>query len=296
MKCDASAETMSFEQRGIDARDAGRHAEAECHFSNSVCEAPDRPLSWLGLALSQIDLDRPEDAIVSLRRAKELSPQSSVVTHLLDSLNGTAPARAPDGYVNWLFNTYAAGFDRHLARLGYQGPEMLRRITERAGWVADGSRNILDLGCGTGLSGLPFVPYASRLEGIDLSVGMLAQAQRRGIYAELYHGEIHAVLDTLPAAGHDTVIAGDTLIYIGDLSPLLGLVCDRLKPGGNFIFTVETGEDGFSLAQTGRYQHADDYLRSCAEGRFEIADRIDGVIRIEAGRFTPARAYRLTKI
>ncbi|MEK9969798.1 MAG: methyltransferase domain-containing protein [Ferrovibrio sp.] len=284
------------EQRGIRARDAGQHAEAEGHFAMAVLHAPDRSLSWLGLALSQIDLNRPDEAVTSLRRAQELSPQSAVVSHLIDSLNGNATTRAPDGYVNWLFNTYAPGFDKHLARLGYQGPGMLHQLAQRAGWTADGSRSLLDLGCGTGLSGLPFKPYASRLEGIDLSLSMLAQADRRGIYDELRHGEIHAVLGEMPVAGYDAVIAGDTLIYIGNLSELFRLVADRLKAGGSFLFTVETGSEGFSLASTGRYQQSDAYLRSCAEGLFEVADRIDAMIRVEAGQFTPARAYRFTKI
>lgn len=296
MDHDRSATAISAEQRGILAREAGQHAEAEGHFAHAVLHAPDRPLSWLGLALSQIDLNRPDEAVTSLRRAQKLSPQSGVISHLIDSLIGNTTTRAPDSYVNWLFSTYAPGFEKHLARLGYQGPNMLLQLAQRAGWAADGSRSILDLGCGTGLSGQPFTPYASRLEGIDLSLGMLGQAQRRGIYADLHHGEIHAVLGAMSAAGHDAVIAGDTLIYIGDVSELFRLVADHLKPGGSFLFTVETGSEAFSLSSTGRYQHSDAYLTSCSEGLFEVADRIDAMIRVEAGQFTPARAYRLTRL
>jgi len=295
MKHERSFDAIRLEQRGIHARDAGNHAEAQDHFTQAVAHDPTRPLSWLGLALSQIDLKRPEAAVASLRRAQELSPQSGVVAHLLDSLSGHTSSRAPDTYVSWLFNTYADGFDLHLARLGYQGPAMLHRLAVRAGWSADGSHSILDLGCGTGLSGQPFLPYAARLDGVDLSAGMLEQAQRRGIYADLHHGEVHALLRSLPAGSRDMVIAGDTLIYVGDLSELFRLVAEHLKPGGSFLFTVETGEHSFTLAPTGRYQHSDDYLQTCADGLFDFADRIEGTIRIEAGRFTPARAYRFTR-
>lgn len=295
MKHERTFDAIRFEQRGIHARDAGNHAEAEGHFTQAVTHDPDRPLSWLGLALSQIDLKRPQDAVTSLRRAQELSPQSGVVAHLLDSLSGHTSTRAPDTYVSWLFNTYAEGFDTHLARLGYQGPVMLHSLVQRAGWVADGSRSILDLGCGTGLSGLPFAPYAAKLTGVDLSAGMLEQAQRRGIYTELHRGEIHTALRDLPAGSHDTVIAGDTLIYVGDLSDMFRLTAGHLPPGGSFLFTVETGEQDFTLAPTGRFQHSDSYLQACASNLFDFADRIDGVIRIESGRFTPARAYRFTR-
>ena len=295
MKHERTFDAIRFEQRGIHARDAGNHAEAEDHFAQAVTHDPARPLSWLGLALSQIDLKRPEAALVSLRRAQELSPQSGVVVHLLDSLSGHTSARAPDTYVSWLFNTYAEGFDLHLARLGYQGPAMLHRLAIRAGWTADGSQNILDLGCGTGLSGQPFLSYAAQLDGVDLSAGMLEQARRRGIYTDLHHDEVHTLLRSLPAGSRDLVIACDTLIYVGDLAELFRLVAEHLKPGGSFLFTVETGEQGFTLAPTGRYQHSDDYLQSCTDGLFDFADRIDGTIRIESGRFTPARAYRFTR-
>lgn len=295
MKHERAFDAIRCEQRGIHARDAGNHAEAEEHFTQAVTHDPARPLSWLGLALSQIDLKRPDAALQSLRRARELSPQSGVVAHLLDSLSGRTSARAPDTYVSWLFNTYADGFDLHLARLGYQGPAMLHRLAIRAGWVADGSHSILDLGCGTGLSGLPFLSYAARLDGIDLSTGMLEQARRRGIYTDLHHGEAHAVLRGLPAGDRDMVIAADTLIYIGDVAELFRLVAAHLKPGGSFLFTVETGQQGFTLAPTGRYQHSDDYLQGCADGLFDFADRIDGTIRVEAGRLMPARAYRFTR-
>lgn len=295
MKHERAFDAIRYEQRGIHARDAGHHAEAEEHFTQAVAQDPARPLSWLGLALSQIDLKRPGAALQSLRRAQELSPQSGVVAHLLASLSGQTSARAPDTYVSWLFNTYAEGFDQHLTRLGYQGPAMLHRLAIRAGWTADGSRSILDLGCGTGLSGLPFLSYAAQLDGVDLSTGMLEHARRRGIYTDLHHGEAHAVLRDLPGGSRDMVIAADMLIYIGDVAELFRLVATHLKPGGSFLFTVETGERDFTLAPTGRYQHSDDYLQGCASGLFDFADRIEGTIRVEAGRLMPARAYRFTR-
>src|SRR3546814_9168583 len=118
--------------------------------------------------------------------------------------------------------------------------------------LPDRRRDILDLGCGTGLSGLPFRPYARRLEGIDLAPAMIEQSQRRGIYDSLHQGEIHAVLAALPDASFDLVLAADTLIYIGDIDALTGAVARILKPGGSFLFTVETGApgSGFRLTRT----------------------------------------------
>jgi predicted TPR repeat methyltransferase len=289
------SDSVAWEQRGIRAREAGRHTEAEACFAKAVAQ-DERPLSWLGLALSQIDLQRNDDAVTSLLRARALSPKSGVIAHLIDSLSGHAPRRAPDTYVNWLFSSYAGRFDNHLARLGYQGPDMLLQLAVRAGWVADARRMILDLGCGTGLSGVPFRTYAARLSGIDLAAQMLELAQRRGIYDALQQDEVHVALAKMPESSCDVVLAADTLIYIGDIGDLFGLVSRVMKPGGSFLFTVETGDIGYALSPTGRYSHAEDYLRRCALGKLHYADHIDAVIRIEEGKVTPGRAYRFTKL
>src|SRR3546814_2775211 len=106
------------------AQQAGRHDEAMSCFERALDQS-ERAVSWLGMALSQIDLKRPDEAASSLRRAATLAPKSGVISHLLAMLTGQNPGRAPDGYVTWVFNGYAAGFDCHLASLGYRGPEML---------------------------------------------------------------------------------------------------------------------------------------------------------------------------
>src|SRR3546814_9485717 len=74
---------------------------------------------------------------------------------------------------------------------------MLRDLAARA-WQPQAQFRILDLGCGTGLSGVPFRSYASRLDGIDLASGMIENAARRGSYDTLTQGEIHEGLDALP--------------------------------------------------------------------------------------------------
>lgn len=294
MEHDICFDAQAWEQRGILARDSGRASEAEAYFEKALL-CGERPLALLGLALSQIDQQRPNDAIENLRKARHLAPHSGVVSHLHDALCGKQTDRAPNGFVTWLFNASAAGFDNHLSSLGYQGPEMLRQLAERAGWVAEGKLHILDLGCGTGLSGLPFRSHATTLHGVDLSDGMLAQAQERGIYDRLDKGEVHMALEQYTAGHYDAVLAADMLIYIGEITELFRLVARALKPGGSFLFTVETTETGFALTKTGRYSHSDAYLRRYMPASMHCADSIDGMIRVEAGKFTPARAYRFVK-
>jgi len=295
MQAESSVDASEWEKRGIAADAAGQHAEAEQHFSRAVALDDSRSISWVGLAFSLINQKRTDDAVTSLRRAHAARPTCGIVGHLLNAMTGSNSQRAPNDYVAFLFNGYADNFDGHLANLQYQGPQMLATLALRGGWAADGSRRIIDLGCGTGLSGMPFRAYAARLEGADLAAAMLQQAINRGIYDHLWHGEVHAVLRQLPPASFDAAVAADTLIYIGDLAELFRLVHAVLKPGGDFLFTVELTNGGFTLVKSGRYQHGHDYLLRCAEGLFTLADSLDAPIRVEAGQALPGRAYRFVK-
>ena len=48
----------------------------------------------------------------------------------------------------------------------------------------------LDLGCGTGLVGERLRKMVRRLEGVDLSEAMLAEARRKQIYDRLHKGDL----------------------------------------------------------------------------------------------------------
>lgn len=295
METNLSIDAAEWERRGIEADGKGRHAEAEQCFSSAVALDDSRSISWVGLAFSLINQKRLEDAVTSLRRAHAARPTCGIVGHLLNAMTGGTSPRAPNDYIAFLFNGYAGNFDNHLTGLQYRGPQMLVDLAIRAGWAADGSRKILDLGCGTGLGGLPFRAYAARLEGADLSAGMLQAAVKRGIYDHLWHGEIHAVLRRLPPASYDTVLAADTLIYIGDLAELFRLTHAVLQPGGQFMFTVESTDTGFQLMKSGRYQHSRNSLIDCASGLFDLADSEAGTLRVESGQAMAGCAYRFVK-
>lgn len=52
----------------------------------------------------------------------------------------------------------------------------------------NGSLDVLDLGCGTGLIGSWFKDYARKLVGVDVSPTMLDMATKKGCYHELRRG------------------------------------------------------------------------------------------------------------
>ena len=68
--------------------------------------------------------------------------------------------------------------------------------------------SIADLGCGTGLCGPLVRGIAGRLEGCDLSAGMLAKAERRHVYDGLHHRELVAYLQSY-AATFDALVCAD---------------------------------------------------------------------------------------
>ena len=97
-------------------------------------------------------------------------------------------------YVRRLFDQYAGRYDTALTEhLAYRGPAILRergRGGDARGRTADALCAVLDLGCGTGLGGAAFRPFADRLVGVDLSPAMIAQAAAKGIYDRLVSADI----------------------------------------------------------------------------------------------------------
>lgn len=189
--------------------------------------------------------------------------------------------RSDAGYVRHLFDQFSTDYDeRMLGQLHYQAPQTLREL---AGFVIPGrtSLAILDLGCGTGLSGAAFKDRAERLDGVDLSPAMLDKARNRGIYDDLKVADIETGLGN---ARYDLVVAADTLVYLGDLDPVMNAVGAALKADGFFLFTAEAKPgEGFELGPKRRWRHSEHYLRDRAAAHgFAVAGLMACVPRTEA--------------
>jgi predicted TPR repeat methyltransferase len=143
---------------------------------------------------------------------------------------------------------------------------------------------VLDLGCGTGLSGVALKPFARRLAGLDLAPRMLAEAQKRGLYDTLEQGDL---LDWLPRrrGGFDLIAAADVLNYLGDLAPALAAIALALTPGGLAAFSIERGEGApFALGPGMRYRHDPAHVaRLAADAGLAAVARQDAALREEKG-------------
>ncbi|MGI9373388.1 MAG: class I SAM-dependent DNA methyltransferase [Hyphomicrobiales bacterium] len=136
-----------------------------------------------------------------------------------------------------LYRDWADTYDGHLVDdLGYVLPGRVAAVV--AEHITDKSTRVIDIGCGTGLTGQALVAQGfSTIDGLDFSPDMLVQAGAKNIYGALVEADLTQKLDiasnTYAAAmssgtfteGHVGAEAFDEIFRI-------------LKPEGTFIASV----------------------------------------------------------
>lgn len=231
-------------------------------------------------AISRFRLSRTRQAY---RRWLQAVPGHPTASFMLQALEkGPAPARMPDAAVKASFDASAADFDKHLRTLEYCAPQLIADLLADRLPGPNGDLDVLDGGCGTGLSAGLLRPYACKLTGVDLSPGMLRKAGSTGYYDVLVEAELGEFL-TDHRQSFDVCVFVDVLTYFGELGAILRLAAAALKPGGLLAFTVEkSSRPGSHLNPTGRYSHHPDHVRAALEsvGLRSIELR-ESVIRLE---------------
>ncbi|KAL7569247.1 hypothetical protein ACA910_016800 [Epithemia clementina (nom. ined.)] len=220
-----------------------------------------------------------------------------------DGSRDSLPAmdRCPIEYVVGLYSTFAEGFDKLLGKLSYQTPKELRSLLDEQKFIEHrGSlfKRAIDLGCGTGLSGLAFRNCTTRLEGVDLSPEMIEKARERGCYDSLGVGDILDIFqhdcktddekdsfqtDNHPKEPASLVIACDVFCYIGDLQQIFARVHEALEPSGIFAFSTELliepeecsndqKKKCYQLHNCARFAHSQSYIDCLAKGKLGNAE------------------------
>lgn len=204
--------------------------------------------------------------------ALRIHPDDESLRYTLQMLsNDQRLLTAPAGYIKNLFDSYADHYEAHLLQaLDYQVPSLLYQAVESVKTSAE-KLDILDLGCGTGLCGIVFKPFARKMVGVDLSPKMLEVAEQKNIYNEYVVSDIVTYLKK-QTDQYDLIISGDTLVYLGDLRELFALVAKALRVGGMFAFNTEIIQDeDFQMMQSGRFAHSKEYLdRLIQENKWSI--------------------------
>jgi predicted TPR repeat methyltransferase len=208
---------------------------------------------------------------------------------------GGTPDKMPDAYVTTLFDQHADDFDDILVeQLHYCVPLLLREQLRRH---ADGRFDrVLDLGCGTGLTGMALADCAAHITGVDLSERIVELAFDRGVYDDLYVGEAVAFLREFEEEGDpeprwNLIAATDVFPYLGDAEPVIAAAVRRLVPQGLFGFSTETldatdfaGRD-YRVGPDRRFAHDPAYIRrSLNQAGFDILAMDDITVRLEEGQ------------
>ncbi|WP_377295036.1 methyltransferase domain-containing protein [Rhizobium sp. SG2393] len=216
------------------------------------------------------------EAVAAYRAALDRVPEDIFGASLkIALLSGEADRRqAPSAYVGRLFDDYAERFDTALVeKLGYSVPQSLTSLL----LATTGNRHFaraVDLGCGTGLLGAELRAHVDHLEGYDLSAGMLAKAEGKGLYDRLGEADLSLAPEACGvfAAGcgegrADLAAAADVLMYLGALDPVFTIVTRLIGPGGLFAFSVEdAGADGdVVLRPSLRFAHSQTYVSGLVE-------------------------------
>lgn len=241
----------------------GEYSSATTIIKDCINLAPSAaPLHFhLGEALRK--QNKYSEAQTALLEYLKLDPDDNLGASIKLGLMGFKPHHEAMTltYVRTLFDQFAPHFEASLiGNLNYKTPQEIGSIVlmESPGPFD----RILDLGCGTGLSALPFRDEASWIEGIDISAGMIAQAREKNIFNDLHVTDIKTFLEN-EKSQYDLIISSDVFIYLPDLANIFTLVSNRLSPNGLFSFSVQATDcldKDFLLGEDHRYSHKEQYV------------------------------------
>ena len=246
---------------------------AEAHFN----------LGILFKELGNLDEAKKEYAF-----AAELDPSNHSARHMLSAFAGESVEFAPLGYIEELFDRFAPTFEEELVnKLSYRTPDLLKNLV--ASDLVEGFKfhNVVDLGCGTGLSGMAIKEWSGCLTGIDASKKMLVLAERKKVYDNLIQGEIYEIISSSEET-FDLFFAVDVFIYIGNLTLVFDAVRKQARKNALFAFSTESYSDDedFILQVTGRFSHSMDYINRIAkETGFVVEKKQSANIRKDKGQW-----------
>jgi len=169
------------------------------------------------------------------------------------------------------YDAWADSYDAEIAENGYATPGRCAAALAATGLAK--SAAILDLGCGTGLSGAALAARGfTVIDGTDLSPGMLQKAEARGLYRQLYPGKPDG---RLPAGPYRAICA------VGVISPgaapvsMLTTALDLLPVGGALVMSLN--DHGLADAS---YTDGIAAVENCGTARLtfkEYGDHLPGI-------------------
>jgi predicted TPR repeat methyltransferase len=244
---------------------AGHLPAAVAEFERAARMDPDFAAARYALGLAWLEAGEPDRALAILDTLAGTRFSDQATGKIALARDMKSADRSPPGYVRHLFDQFSADYDnRMLGELAYRAHLILRELADLL-LMDRRELDILDLGCGTGLTGAAFSDVARRLDGVDLSPRMIACARTRGIYQQLDVADLEATL-ARNGPSYDLIVAADTFVYLGNLEAAFRGAVRRLKLGGCLLFTAERVDgQGYELGPKRRYRHSENHIRLEAE-------------------------------
>jgi predicted TPR repeat methyltransferase len=277
---------------GVAQMALGHLKEATTLFEAILTQQDDHFAALTNLAAIHIRLGKRDEAIVLLEHALVANPKDDATQFMLNALTGCE--KKPDAcptYVSNLFNNYALYYDQHVqGPLHYSLPHIIGRALHQLNCTK--VLNAIDLGCGTGLSGVVLRELSEHLTGVDIAAKMLSQARAKGIYDQLIESELITFLQQ-DKQHYELAVAADVLPYIGELDTLFSAVNQHLTHEGLFIFTHEISENQpWKLQDSARFSHHPDYIKTlCDQQNFHIIYQEKVVARQQNGQALHVMLY-----
>ena len=251
--------------------DLGQLDDAVKSYEKALAIKPDYAEAHNNLGNVFKDLGQLDDAIKSYERALAIKPDYLVPQHMINALTGNTSTEPPKEYVKNLFDDYAEGFDDSLIKqLGYKLPFLMKELILKLDPLRNKFEKVIDLGCGTGLTGIELRDISNNLTGIDISSNMVAKTRELDVYDRLIEGDVVDILSSSKEK-YDLFIALDVFIYIGELTKMFKTVRQCCNKNALFIFSIEAQEeDGYSLLKSARYSHSESYILKTASVTFKV--------------------------
>jgi predicted TPR repeat methyltransferase len=284
---------------GVIATRTGSIADAIEFYTRALNQDANIYEAHNNVGVAFLSVKNREKALQHFREALRIQPDNKSLQHTINILTHDKNlSSSPPEYIRSLFNSYADHYDAHITQaLKYDVPKQLFAAVNHYADVKKAHWNILDLGCGTGLCGELFQGKNNTLTGVDIAEQMLEIVAQKNLYQGLIHADIPDFLKDKHDV-YDLVIAGDVLVYFGDLGELFADIYQALHHDGLFVFNAEIGSDkDYSMTESGRFAHSKSYLDNLIQQtQFKTLDYQIIHLRTQNGVPVEGHLYLLAKL
>lgn len=144
-------------------------------------------------------------------------------------------ANSSSADIRQYYDDWAGRYDEDLATWNYQAPNVAAGLLER-GLSTDAA--ILDVGCGTGLSGVTLQTAGfGDVTGVDISQSSLDLARETGAYGRLNQVDLHELPLPYGAAEFGGLQCVGVLSYVPDTDAILREFCRLVNADGLIVFS-----------------------------------------------------------